>query len=89
MSTSAPAGLGLLGIGGDQVVRLVALQLHRLEPEGADGLAHDRHLDLQVLRRVRPVALVILVELLAERALGLVEHDGEMRRLQAPPPRRA
>ena len=48
ISTSAPAGLRLLRIGGDEVVRLVALQFDRLQPEGPDRLAHERHLDLQV-----------------------------------------
>ena len=35
----------------------------------------------QILRRVRPVRLVVLVELVAERLLGLVEDHREMRRL--------
>jgi hypothetical protein len=77
------AGLCLLRIGSDEVIGLVALKLHGLQAEGADRFAHDRHLDLQILRRVGAVALVILIEFLAERALGLVEHDGEMGGLQA------
>ncbi len=72
--------LGLAGIGRDQVVGLVALQLDRMQAEGADRIAHQRHLALEVVGRVGPVALVVRKDLLAERALGLVEHDGEMGR---------
>ncbi|GJE46912.1 hypothetical protein AEGHOMDF_6121 [Methylobacterium soli] len=72
--------LGLARVGGDEVVGLVALQLHRVQPEGPHRLAHQRHLALEVVGRVRPVALVIGEHLLAERALGLVEDNAEMGR---------
>ena len=78
--------LGLARVGRDQVVGLVALQLHRVQSEGAHRVAHQRHLALEVVGRVGPMALVVREQLLTERALGLVEDDAEMGRLH---PRRA
>jgi hypothetical protein len=77
------AGAGLVGIGGDEVVGLVAVLLDGMQAEGANGGAHQRELRHEVFRRRRPVRLVERVELLAERVLALVEDHGEMRRPDA------
>ena len=83
MSTSAPAALRLLGIGGDDVVGLVARLLHRLQAEGLHRLAHQRELRLEIVGHLAAGALVIGVDLLAEGVLRLVEDDGEMGRHDA------
>ena len=70
-------------VGGDQVVRLVAVLLDRNHAEGADGRPHQRELRHEVGRRLGTVALVGGVELAAERVFRLVEDDGEMGRLDA------
>ena len=66
------------GIGGDQVVGLVAGRLERRHAEGAGGLAHQGELRDQVFGRRRPVGLVLVVEGVAEGLLGMVEDDGEV-----------
>ena len=83
ISTSAPRLAGLAGIGGDDVVGLVAVLLDRDQAEGPHGLAHQRELRHQLGRRLGRLRLVGRVDLLAERLLRLVEDDGEMRRLDA------
>ena len=45
-------------VGGDEVVGLVAVLLDRRQAEGADGVAHQRELRHEVVRRVGPVRLV-------------------------------
>ncbi len=76
-------GARLLGIGGDDVVGLVAGLFHRLEAEGPDRLAHQRKLRLQVVGHLAAGALVIGVDLLAEGVLRLVEDDGHVGRHDA------
>ena len=83
MSTSAPRAARLVGIGGDEVVRLVASCSIGHEAEGAHGGAHQRELRNEVFRRLGAVGLVGGVDLLAEGVLALVEDDGEMGRLDA------
>ena len=72
---------GLPRIGGDQVVGLEAEHFQARNVERAHRLADQRELRDEIGRRVGPVRLVVLVELVAERVLGLVEDDREMRRL--------
>ena len=74
---------GLPGIGGDEIVRLIAVLLDRDQAEGPHGLTHQGKLGNQILRRVAAVGLVEGVELLAEGILGFVEDDGQMGRLDA------
>ena len=71
---------GLARIGGDEVVGLEPGLLEAGNVEGANRLADIFELRHEVVRRVRPVRLVGGVELVAERVLGLVEDDREMRR---------
>ena len=73
----------LLGVGGDDVVGLVARLLHRLEAEGAHRLAHQRKLRLQVVGHLAAGALVVGIDLLAEGVLRLVEDDGHVGRHDA------
>ena len=73
------AGLGhLSGVGGDQVVGLVAVELQRRHAERPCGLAHQGKLRDQILRRRRAVSLVLVVELVAEGLLGAVEDHRQM-----------
>ena len=77
------AGAALAGdprIGRDQIVGLEAALLEAGQVERAHGVADQRELRDQVVRRRRPVRLVVGIELVAERDLGLVEDDGQMRR---------
>jgi hypothetical protein len=60
------------GIGGDQVVGLVAGQLDGRHAERQRRLAHQRELRDQVLGRRRPMGLVLVVERVAERLLRVI-----------------
>ena len=80
MVTSPPAATTSLGIGGDEVVGLEAVLLDAGDVEGLHGVADQRELRDQLLRRRRPVRLVVLVDLVAERLLAGVEDDGQVRR---------
>ena len=71
---------GLAGVSGDQVVGLEAALLQAGQIEGADRLSDQRELRDQIVRRRRPVRLVVGIELVAEGYFRLVEHDGEMAR---------
>ena len=62
--TSSPAARAVLGVGGDQVVGLVALDVDHRQAEGAGGLADQRELRDELLRRLVAVGLVLVVELL-------------------------
>ena len=73
--------LRLPRIGRDQVIGLIFVLLHRYQAKGFDGGAHQRKLRHQIFRRVGAVGFVVGIKLLAERVLGLVENDGQMRRL--------
>ncbi len=73
------AGLdGHAGIGCDQVVGFVALELAHRDVEGACRLADQRELRDQVLGRRRAVGLVLVVDLVAERDFAGVEDHGDM-----------
>ena len=69
-----------LGVAGDDVVGLEAVLLDAGNREGAGGVADQRELRHQLGRRRRPVGLVLVVHLVAERALRGVEDDREMGR---------
>ena len=71
---------GLAGVGRDQIVGLEAALLEAGQVEGAHGLADQRELRDQIVRRRRPVRLVIGIELVAEGDFRLVEHDRQMGR---------
>ena len=67
-------------IGRDQIVGLEAGLFQAGQVERAHRLADQRELRDQIVRRRRPVRLVVGIELVAERDLGLVEDDRQMRR---------
>ncbi len=71
------------GISRDEIVGFPRILLDRHKTEGAHRLAHQRKLRDQVFRRLVAVRFVGGIELAPERILGLVEDDGEMRRLDA------
>jgi hypothetical protein len=72
-------GLGLAGIGRDDVVGLVILQLHTGRAKGARRIADDGELRHQILRCRRPVRLVLVVHLIAEGLAGMVEDHRQVR----------
>ena len=57
ISTSAPRVARLPGVGGDQVVGLVAVLLDRNHAEGAHRRPHQRELRHEVVGRLGAVAL--------------------------------
>ena len=67
-------------IGRDQIVGLEADLFQAGQVERAHRLADQRKLRDQIVRRRRPVRLVVGIELVAERDLGFVEDDRQMRR---------
>ena len=77
MVTSPPPREGA-GICGDQVVGLEARQLHLGDAEGLGRLADQRELRHQLGRRVRPVGLVVGIDLVAEGQPAGVEHHRQM-----------
>ncbi len=68
----------LLGVGCDEIVGLVAELLKAGDVERPHGLADQRELGHQFLGGRRPVRLVILIDVIPERFLGGIKHDGEM-----------
>ena len=80
MVVVAPRSLAEPRIGRDQIVGLEAGLFQAGQVERAHRLADQRELRDQVVRRRRPVRLVVGIELVAERDFGLVEDDGQMRR---------
>ena len=70
-------------IGGDEIVRLVAVLFDRHEAESAHGGAHQRELRNEIFRRFGPIGFIGRVKRLAERILRFVENDAEMRWLDA------
>ena len=73
------AGLArLAGVGGDDVVGLVAALLDRDHAEGRDGRAHQRELRHELVGRILPVRLVLRIDVAPERVLRLVEDHREM-----------
>ncbi len=75
----SPALAGDSDIGRDQIVGLEADLFQAGQVERAHRLADQRKLRDQVIRRRCPVRLVIGIELVAERDLGFIEHDRQMR----------
>ena len=78
MVQRAPASRAMPGIGGDQVVGLIARHLDAGDAEGAGGIAHQGKLRDQVFRRRRAVRLVFLVDLVAEGLFAGVEDHRQM-----------
>ena len=75
MVTSAAKRCGLLGVGGDEVVGLEALQLDGRHVEGPGRLADQGELRDQLWRRRRTVGLVVGIEIVAESASsGIEDH---------------
>ena len=74
----APGGLGLAGIGRDDVVGLVAFELDHRQPERPGGLAHQRELGPEVIRRLEAIGLVAVVDGVAKARLALVEHHQQL-----------
>ena len=70
----------LANVSRDQIVRLVAQHLDARQVEGTYRVSDQRELRTQVVGRVRPVCLVIRIELGSEGFLGFVEHHCEMGR---------
>ena len=70
----------LARVAGDEVVRLEAVLLDAGDVERLHGVADERELRDELIRRRRTVRLVVLVDLLAEGLLRRVEDDGEMGR---------
>ena len=75
-----PLPLRFACVGGDHVVRLDIGFLDARQAEGAGGVADQRELGHQILRRRGPVGLVLVVDLVAEAAARLVENHCQMRR---------
>ena len=71
---------GLSRVGGDQVVGFKAGLFEAGQVECANRLADQRELRNQIVRRRRPVRLVVGIELVAERDFGFIEDDREMGR---------
>ena len=73
----------LAGIGGDQIIRLVIRLLDAGDVEGAGGLADQPELRAEVRRRLRPLRLVLRIDVVAERLGGMIEDHREVGRLLA------
>ena len=72
-------GRGFPGQGAQDIVRLVAVQLHDGNVQRLYQLADHGNLGPQVLGHFRPVGLVVGIKLMAEGGLWRVEHAGEVR----------
>ena len=73
------AGLHRLAcIGGDQIIRLVIRLLDAGDVEGTGGLADQPELRAQICRGLRPLRLVLRVDLVAERLRGMIEDHREV-----------
>ncbi len=70
--------LGLPGIGRDQIVGLVVVGLDHRQAERLGRLAHHRELRRQLRRRLQPVRLVAVVDLVPEARAALVEHHHQL-----------
>ena len=71
------------GVGGDQIIRLVILLLDAGDVEGAGGLADQAELRAEIGRGLRPLGLVLRVDVVAEGLRRMIEDDGQMRGLLA------
>ena len=65
-------------VGGDDVVGLVAFLLDAGDVEGAHGVAHERKLGQEIVRRLGPVGLVAVEQVAPERLGRIVEDHREM-----------
>ena len=70
-----PRGLGLAGIGGNQVIGLKALHLDRGQAKRLSGLTDQGKLRAQLLRGFVPVGLVFRINIVAERLARGVKDD--------------
>ena len=68
---------GRLGIGCDQIVGLIALELDGRHVAGAGRLADQRELRQELGRRGRTMGLVIGIDLAAEGSPSRIEDDGD------------
>ena len=75
-----PLGQRCLGIGGDHIVRLDIFFLDQRQRERAGCVPDHRELRLQILRRFRPIRLILVVKIVAETGPGLVQHHRHMGR---------
>ncbi len=75
MITSRSSRARPSSVGGDQVVRLEALDLDRRQAEGAGRVAHQRELRHQLGRWLVAIGLVLVVDLVAEADPAGVEDD--------------
>lgn len=73
--------LGLGGERGDDVVGLVAVDREHLDAERIEDFLGDVDLPVELVRRLRPLRLVLRVHLRAEGLPGDVERCGDVRRL--------
>ena len=70
----------LFGIGRDQIVGLVAIELDAGDVEGLHGVADERKLRKKLFRRRRPLGLVLRVDLVAKRLASRVKDHRNVRR---------
>ncbi len=70
--------LRLARIGRDQIVGLVVFELDAAYAERVGGVADELELGLQIVGRVGPMRLVLVVERVAERLAGMVENDRDV-----------
>ena len=70
----------LAGIGGDQIIGLVALLLDAGDVERFDRIANKRKLRNEFLRRWRAVRLVVLIKIVAKRLSTGIENNGDVGR---------
>ena len=76
----------LAGVGGDDVVGLVAVELDHRQAERLGRLAHHLELRHQVVGRLEAVRLVVGVDGVAKARLALVEHHQRAARPACPGP---
>ena len=74
--------LRLQGIGRDQVVRLIAFHFQAGHIEGPDGIADQRKLRAQILRRLVPVGFVCGIDIVPEGQPLCIEDHRHMIRLK-------
>ena len=69
---------GLFGVGGDDVVGLIAFELDHRHPESVGGVPDQRELRDQIFRRLVAVGLVLGVHVVAEAVRAFVEHHDHL-----------
>src|SRR5262249_28476009 len=68
----------MLCIGGDDVVSLVIGQFDSGKIESLHRLAHQRELRDEILRRRRPVRLILRIDAVAEGRAARIKNDGHI-----------